>query len=126
MPLKKILLIDDDSEDTEIFTEALQAVNKDASLRTELNPSRALEQLAVSEDLPDIIFLDYNMPSVNGLEFIQRMDRIEKLKHIEVVVISTPPEQVMSQWFERNNIKVKYISKPNSMDELKGMLQELL
>lgn len=126
MPFKNILLIDDDVDDTQIFLEALQAVNKEVVCETELNPSRAFEKLAVSENLPDIIFLDYNMPSVNGLEFVQRMQNTEKLKRIEVIVISTPPEEVMEQWFIKNNVAVKYISKPNSIQEFREILKELL
>ncbi|MBE8726480.1 response regulator [Flavobacterium hungaricum] len=126
MPYKNILLIDDDIEDTEFFTEAVEAVNKNVVCRTELNPSKAFEELAAAENLPDIIFLDYNMPAVNGLEFIKRMRNAEKLKNIEVIVMSTPPEEVMVQWFQKNNTTVKYISKPNTFQELKEILAELL
>ncbi|WP_125721189.1 response regulator [Flavobacterium ustbae] len=126
MPYKNILLIDDDIDDMQLFTEAVQAVNRDVVYRAELNPSRAYEQLAASEDLPDIIFLDYNMPVVNGLEFIKRMRNAEKLKNIDVIVLSTPPEEVMVQWFERNNTVVKYISKPNTFEELKEILAGLI
>ncbi|MBF4519430.1 response regulator [Flavobacterium sp. ANB] len=126
MPYKNILLIDDDSDDTQIFLDAVQAVNKEVVCRTSFNPSKAIEELTATEDLPDIIFLDYNMPAVNGLEFIQRIQQIERLKHLEIIVISTPPKEVMLPWLERNNTVVKYISKPNSIDELKQILQQLL
>lgn len=126
MPYKNIFLIDDDSDDTQIFLEAVQAVNKDVVCRTALNPSKAIEELTATEDLPDIIFLDYNMPSVNGLEFIKRIEHIDRLKHLEVIIISTPPEEVMLEWFKKNNTVVKYISKPNSIEELRDILQQLL
>lgn len=126
MPYKNILLIDDDIDDTQFFIEALQEVNKELNWRTESNPSKAFEELAVSDNLPDIIFLDYNMPVVNGLEFIKRMQNAEKLRNLEVIVMSTPPEEVMVQWFERNNTEVKYISKPNTFQELKEILSQLL
>ena len=126
MAYKNILLIDDDSDDTQLFVEAVNAVNKQVVCRTALNPAKALEELSTMEDLPDILFLDYNMPVVNGLEFIQRMQHIERLRHIEVIVMSTPPEDVMVAWFGRNNTSVKYISKPSSMQELIEILRELL
>jgi CheY-like chemotaxis protein len=126
MAYKKILLIDDDTDDTLIFMEALQELDKNVECRTALNPLKAFQELAASEDLPDLIFLDYNMPLVNGLEFIQRMQGVESLKKIEVIVISTPPEDVMVQWFARNNTAVRYISKPNTIRELKGILEALL
>ncbi|RZJ48806.1 MAG: response regulator [Flavobacterium sp.] len=126
MPFKKILLIDDDTDDTLIFMEALQELDKDVECHTALNPLKAFQELASAEDLPDLIFLDYNMPLVNGLEFIQRMQGVERLKKIEVIVISTPPEDVMVQWFARNNTPVRYISKPNTIRELKEILKKLL
>jgi CheY-like chemotaxis protein len=126
MPYKNILLIDDDSDDTLFFVEALSAVNNEVVCRTTLNPAKAWEELQILEELPDIIFLDYNMPVVNGLEFIKRMQSVERLKHIEVIVLSTPPEEVMVPWLDRNNAKVKYISKPTGMEEFRAMLRELL
>ncbi|WDF61842.1 response regulator [Flavobacterium sp. KACC 22758] len=126
MSYKNILLIDDDSDDTQFFVEALQAVNKEAVCHTSENPAKALEELETAEQLPDIIFLDYNMPAVNGLEFLRRMGQIERLKNIEVIVLSTPPEEVMVPWLDRNNIRVKYISKPVYIEELQEILKELL
>jgi CheY-like chemotaxis protein len=66
------------------------------------------------------------MPQLNGLEFIKRIREIDRLKHIEVIVLSTPPEKVMVPWLDRNNTAVKYISKPTSMEGLKEILQGLL
>lgn len=126
MPYKNILLIDDDSDDTLFFVEALSAVDRPINCRTILNPARAWEELQVLEELPDIIFLDYNMPLLTGLEFIKRMQGVERLKNVEVIVLSTPSEQVMAPWLETNNTAVKYISKPDSIEELTAILQELL
>jgi len=126
MPYKNILLIDDDSDDTLFFVQAVGAVSKEINCKTMLSPAKALEELQVSEELPDIIFLDYNMPMVTGLEFIKRMQAIKHLKHIEVIVLSTPPDEVMIPWLDRNNTAVKYISKPNSIEELIVILSGLL
>lgn len=126
MPYKNILLIDDDSDDTLFFVEALSAVNREVVCRTILNPAKAWEELETLKELPDIIFLDYNMPVVNGLEFIKRMQSVERLRHIEVIVLSTPPEEVMVPWLDKNNARVKYISKPTVMEEFRVMLRELL
>lgn len=126
MSYKNILLIDDDSDDTLFFIEALQAVNKEAVCRTAANPEAAFAELEKAEVLPDILFLDYNMPAINGLQFIQRMQQTERLRQIEVIVLSTPPEEVMVQWFDRNNTAVRYISKPTSMKEMQDILLQLL
>jgi len=126
MSYKNILLIDDDSDDTLLFVEAVNTVNKEVVCQTARNPSKALDELEVTESLPDVIFLDYNMPAVNGLEFIHRMQKIERLKKIEVIIMSTPPEEVMIPWLDKNKTAVKYISKPSTMEELEEILRDLL
>lgn len=126
MPYKNIMLIDDDSDDTLFFVEALSAIGKEFNCRTMISPVMAWEELQLFDELPDIIFLDYNMPNLTGLEFIKRMQAVERLKHIEVIVLSTPPEEVMVPWLDKNNTAVKYISKPNSIEELKEILKGLL
>ncbi|BDU26266.1 response regulator [Flavobacterium johnsoniae] len=126
MPYKNILLIDDDSDDTLFFIEALSTLSSEVNCRTMHNPFKAWEELQVLEELPDIIFLDYNMPMISGLEFIKRMQQAERLKHIEVIMLSTPPEQVMLPWLYRNNISVKYISKPAGIQELQEILPGIL
>jgi CheY-like chemotaxis protein len=125
MLYKNILLIDDDADDAEIFMEAVNAVEKGIAFRSEANPVKALEELEVSEKLPDIIFLDYNMPLLNGKEFLQRIKSKNKLKDIPVILISSPSEEFVTDLLQKNEI-IHYISKPNSYAELIQMLKDVL
>ena len=125
MLYKNILLIDDDADDAEIFMEAVNAVEKNIVFRSEVNPVKALEDLEVSETLPDVIFLDYNMPLLNGKEFLQRIKSRSKLKDIPVILISSPSKEFVTDLLQKKEI-IHYISKPNSYVELINMLKSVL
>jgi CheY-like chemotaxis protein len=86
---KKIMIIDDDSDDRFFFKEAL-TITLDSIECVEANGCvDALEKLKMTENLPDFIFLDINMPRIDGSECLKNLKSNEKLKHIPVIVYST-------------------------------------
>ncbi len=125
MVYKNVLLIDDDVDDAEIFMEAINVIKKEIVFRSEDNPVIALKNLEISDKLPDLIFLDYNMPLINGKEFLQRMKSKEKLKNIPVILISSPSEEFVSDLLQQKEI-MRYICKPNSYSELISILKTVL
>ncbi|WP_347052199.1 response regulator [Flavobacterium olei] len=126
MSTKEILLVDDDIDDLEIFIEAIESLDKNVKCRTSLSPKLALEELIQADNLPDLILLDYNMPQINGLEFLKRLQSDTRLAAIEVIIVSTPEEEVMVPWLNKNGVNVKYISKPSDFAELKTVLNDIL
>ena len=126
MSTKEILLVDDDIDDLEIFIEAIESLDKNVKCRTSLSPKLALEELIQADTLPDLILLDYNMPQINGLEFLKRLQSDTRLAAIEVIIVSTPEEEVMVPWLNKNGVNVKYISKPSDFTELKTVLNDIL
>lgn len=123
---REILLIDDDQDDLDNFIEAIESLKKNVSCQTLRNPLKALEELSGSEKKPDLIFLDYNMPYINGMEFLRKLRSYPGLDGIEVVMFSTPEENVMLPWLMKNGISVKYRSKPDTFEELKALLSTML
>jgi CheY-like chemotaxis protein len=87
---KRIFLIDDDPDDAEIFGIALKEVDyssifhylNDAGLAVELLRNKKIP-------VPDVIFLDINMPLLNGLDCLRELKAIDFLKKIPVVMYST-------------------------------------
>jgi CheY-like chemotaxis protein len=125
MLYKNILLIDDDHDDAELFLEAVASLNKEISIRWIASPRAAIEELISSEYLPDLIFLDYNMPLINGGELLEKLKSNNRLSSIPVILISTPSEEFMKLKLEQNAI-IKYFKKPNSYSELIAILDSIL
>lgn len=91
--VKNILLVDDDTDDQEFFVEAISAL-KNISLSGVANNGRqALNVLNNCTLLPDFIFLDFNMPLMNGTECLCEIKKISRTKDIPVFMLSSAIEQ---------------------------------
>lgn len=87
---KKIyLIIDDDPDDRELFCEAIQSIDDIAECNSATNGVDALQKLQAAMQLPDYIFMDINMPCMNGWQCLEWLKKEEKFKHIPVAIMST-------------------------------------
>lgn len=84
-----IVLIEDDQEDIEIFTEILKRITTEVILTTIEEGTTALRMLATGECVADIIFLDLKLPGMGGLELLTKMRRIPVLQNTSVVIYSS-------------------------------------
>ncbi|MBT1695419.1 response regulator [Fulvivirgaceae bacterium PWU4] len=88
--MKKILLADDDSDDAEIFQEALQYACPSALFMRFEDGKQLLQHLETNlSSLPDLIFLDLNMPEMNGWQCLAALKTNHKLKSIPVIIYTT-------------------------------------
>ncbi|GAA3757460.1 response regulator [Flavobacterium ginsengiterrae] len=88
MQYKNILLVDDDTDDTEIFQMAVASFDSNIKISIENNALKSLKKLKETTKFPDIIFLDYYMPYLDGSEFLKLLREIKGLKKIPVVLYS--------------------------------------
>lgn len=87
---KNIFIVDDDADDREIFMEALAEISPSIKCTVAKDGSEALELLTRnSNGLPDVIFLDLNMPRMNGQECLIKIKKTKELSHIPVVIYTT-------------------------------------
>jgi CheY-like chemotaxis protein len=70
-PIRTILLIDDDKDDCALFKEALHEVDPSINL-VYINTAEAVPNVVLDVN-PDLIFLDINMPRVNGFESLKTL-----------------------------------------------------
>ncbi len=82
-------LIDDDQDDQEIFLSVLHSFTPAIHCITAANGKEGLQRLLAGEVNPDIIFLDLNMPLMNGKQFLKARHDHAKIKHIPVIILST-------------------------------------
>lgn len=85
-----VLIVDDDSEDRELFREALAEIDPAIRCSSAKDGSDALHQLNHELTIsPDYIFLDINMPVMNGRECLMEIKKNTRLRHIPVIMYST-------------------------------------
>jgi CheY-like chemotaxis protein len=65
---KNRFLVEDDDDDQLLFTEAINEIDNSISLGFAANGVDALSKLCKMSILPDMIFMDINMPLMNGLD----------------------------------------------------------
>ncbi|QOG00660.1 response regulator [Flavobacterium sp. MDT1-60] len=117
-----ILQIDDDSDDCELFMEALEAVSA-ANYTAIYDPVEALRKLMQKEINPDVIFLDLNMPIMSGLEFLTEIKKEKELKEIPIIVFSTSQLDDIIREAKLYGAH-DFISKPNNFNDLKRILSQ--
>jgi len=106
-----LLLIDDDRDDLEIFIEALDAVGNNITYSTSTDSTAALQQLLFSNKLPDVVYVDINMPRMNGFESIKEVKNTGRLKDHDIVLISNPPRELVIAEINQYQ-KVRYLENP--------------
>jgi CheY-like chemotaxis protein len=121
----KILLADDDEADRLLFKEAFDELNAGTSVETVNDGVELMELLKKSEpkNLPNIIFLDINMPRKDGLECLKEIRANKNLKDVSVAIYSTSSSQSDMEETFLNGANV-YIHKPNDFQILKMVLKK--
>ncbi len=127
-----ILLADDDKDDCFLFREALSELPLKSELATVHDGEQLMAYLEMREDnLPDVLFLDLNMPRKNGFECLTEIKHNEDLKNLPVVMFSTSYPRDMG--YEQDIIKVlynigakDYIRKPEDFTKLKEVIFKML
>src|SRR6185369_504496 len=95
----KVLLVDDDDDDQVMFLDALGEISNDVECITMNNGVEAIKSLKILRPLPSIIFLDLNMPLMNGFECLKHLKKDEQYKKIPVVIFTTsnsPEDQIQA------------------------------
>lgn len=125
MSCKNVLFIDDDRDDAELFVEAVNSLQKGIISQTASNALKAFEDLKAAENLPDLIFVDFNMPAMNGDAFIKKMKSENRLEHVPIILMSTHTPEVMCKVTKELD-SIHYMTKPNSFQELVVLLDRIL
>jgi len=121
-----ILLIDDDADDRELFGEALQKVGPHIHFESASSGPMAFDLLeSKKQDLPDLIFLDINMPVIDGWKCLSILKSNEAFKHIPVIIYSTSAPDGAQEAAIRLGA-LSYVLKPNQFSELKQMLTRVV
>ncbi|MEO6915939.1 MAG: response regulator [Chitinophagaceae bacterium] len=118
------LLVDDDPDDQEIFAMAVEAVNAAVTCHYADDGIKALEMLSSTQFVPDLIFVDLNMPRMNGKQCLAEIKKIERLVNVPVYIYSTSSHNHIKG--QQDVVPTAYITKPSTLPELTKILKGVL
>lgn len=120
--LKPILLVEDDSIDSLIVWRALKECNIMNPLVCPDDSGKAISYLAAqNEKCPCIVFLDLNMPGIDGREFLKKVKADHKLKMIPVIVLTNSEDSKdIADCFALG--AAGYIVKPDDYQQFKNTI----
>jgi len=120
-----ILLIDDDNDDCELFGEALQEVNPELQLKCISDGCEAIAFLETCTELPRLIFLDINMPRMDGWECLAALKGRPDFGGIPIFMYSTsslPEDKEKALALGALDL----INKPNDYNVLKQVIRQAI
>jgi CheY-like chemotaxis protein len=121
--IEKILLVDDDEDDCMVFKMALAEVTNEVKFAHR----NSCEEIgdAILTYQPDLIFLDINLPRVDGIDCIQQIMKSEPGQRIPVVMYSSSelPKDLQASYLAGASL---YFRKPNNITSLINALRDIL
>jgi CheY-like chemotaxis protein len=121
----KVMLADDDSEDQELFQDALQRTGANTELTVVSNGQELVDNLKdPRQENPDIIFLDINMPIKDGKQALKEIKKDQELKEIPAVMLSTSndPREIKDAF---DSGAALYVIKPHSFKNFVLLLKKV-
>ncbi|HVD99055.1 MAG TPA: response regulator [Cytophagaceae bacterium] len=122
----QILLADDDPDDRLFFKDAFEEIKIKTNVQTVNDGVQLMEYLTKEGvTLPQVLFLDLNMPRKTGMDCLKEIKRIDKLKDIAIAIYSTSSseEDIEETFVSGANV---YIKKPSDFNALKKILSEVV
>ena len=122
----RILIIDDDSDDVEILADAFtqSGVGSVHYVHSAMKAFMYLESINDPDQLPKLIVTDHYLPGITGREFLTDLKKMEKFKHIHVVVLSSEKSKKEIERYKQLGA-VDYLVKPSSYDEYLQVAQDI-
>ena len=123
MPNLNVLLVDDDSEESYLFNEALEHAHLHIRL-SHVNDGNDLINYLLTHPAPDLVFMDINMPYKDGFEALTEIRSNPPFKNLPLIIYSTTDnEDSINACYEKGaNL---FVIKPNDFDEMVQVLKKV-
>lgn len=119
-----VWLADDDEDDCLVFRDVLTELPHPPHLTCVKNGQILLDRLQANAVLPDILFLDLNMPIKDGLSALEDIKRDNRLKSLPVVMLSTSAQPAaLEKAFALGALC--FVKKPDTFAALKAILEKI-
>ncbi len=113
-----IMLIDDNKTDNFFHERAIKKFNPGIEIITYLSANDALEHLNGDTKVPDVIFLDINMPGMTGWEFLEEYKKISQGKPKSLIITMLSTSENPDDMGKAKNYNVFFKSKPLTLEML--------
>ncbi|MBJ7882105.1 response regulator [Gelidibacter salicanalis] len=125
-PKLHLLLADDDIDDCDFFKEATDEISDACNLSIVHNGVELMNFLSSENaDLPNLIFLDLNMPRKSGMECLAEIKSSDQLSQIPIIIYSTSLDHtVVSELYQMGALH--YIQKPAEFSSIKTVIEKAL
>lgn len=121
-----IILADDDIDDRLFFTDAFDELKITTKVKTFKDGIYLMDYLNANDStLPNVLFLDLNMPRKSGMECLKEIKQNQRFNDVAIAIYSTSAseEDIENTFIMGANI---YIKKPNDFKTLKKVLSEVV
>jgi len=123
---QQCFFIDDDEDDRDFFCTAMTEIDGSIECLFAKNGVDAIDQLTKNASMvPDHIFIDMNMPLMDGKQCLQTIKQIERLKEIPVYIYSTSGSPKLIDEVLSSGAR-DFLIKPSNMAELVAMLRQIV
>lgn len=119
-----ILNVDDDEEDIEIFCDAVREIDPSILCLIAHSAEEAMQILSSDIELPSYIFLDINMPKIDGNACLREIKNDKRLNRIPVIMYSTYTRRQDVETYK--SLSAGFLVKQNSFHELVAELKKVL
>jgi CheY-like chemotaxis protein len=120
------MLIDDNPDDNFYHQRVIKKANAAEVVISKTSGKAALEYLKLKEDEayqhPDLIFLDINMPGMNGWEFLKEYEKLDKELQSHAIVIMLTTSENPDDRMQAINLVPDFKTKPLTAE----MLEEII
>ena len=114
-------MAEDDEEDVDIFKDALADLNLNVHLTVFTNGMLLMNHLEKSDNLPDLVFLDLNMPLKNGLQCLKEIKSSNKYKSLNTIILSTSSNELQKEEMYNHGANL-FLTKASTYKEFKNNL----
>ena len=122
--MKKILLVDDSSTIREEVSKSILSQNKEVELLEAENGVVGLKQITEHPDVA-LIFLDVNMPEMDGITMLKRLKSDHDMSNLNVVMLTTEASPDLKTTAKENGARA-WLLKPFNDEKIKKVLDKLL